>query len=111
MLPVWSFYLGTELHVSHPPELPTSGGPTSRPGILPANLDDPRFSEGAETGRRGHAEWTAGSAMGESLTEPLDEAVDLVRPNSPFFPMFILDFITEASSTLLGALGQVLLRH
>jgi hypothetical protein len=48
-----------------------SDHPVPHAGILPANLDDPRFAD--HTRSDWHAQWTTGSAFAADLTEPVDE--------------------------------------
>ena len=65
-------------------------------GVLAANVDDPRFAA-VEEQRVGNAKWTASSALGANLTEPID-----VAPEGA--PLFVLDILYE----LIAAAGRVL---
>jgi len=85
---------------------PRDGDPASiNPGVLPANTDDPRFTDDHDPRAAPPSAWTAGSALAADLTEPLDEARTLVT--SPVGLAALVEAGVQIAVDVLGAL----LRH
>ncbi len=49
-----------------------TSGSVMRAGVLPANIDDPRFTSGADTQSEPPAAWTGSRVIATDLTDPLD---------------------------------------
>jgi hypothetical protein len=87
---------------------PTGTGHSSpQTGILPANIDDPRFAEPTRSDR--HAEWTAGSAVVADLTEPVDETRRFLT--SPEGVLALVESGVQVVLETLGSLLTTLLSH
>ena len=78
-----------------------------KPGVLPANLDDPRFAN--DPGSDQHAELTTGSALVADLMEPLDETRTIASSLAGIAALLEsgLQVVLEA----LGSLLSTLLSH
>ena len=70
-------------------------------GVLPANIDDPRFADHARSAR--HAEWATGGALAADLTEPVDETRTLLTS-----PEGVLALVESGVHVVLEALGSLL---
>jgi len=79
-------------------ELAGTNSASPQAGVLPANLDDPRFADHARSDRR--AEWTTGSALAADLTEPVDETSTLLTS-----PEGVLALVESGVQVVLEALG------
>ena len=78
-----------------------SDRPSPHPGILPANLDDPRFAD--QTRSAEPVEWAAGSACVADLMEPVDEARTAATS-----PVGIAALVESGLQLVLEALGSLL---
>ena len=76
-------------------------------GILPANIDDPRFADHTRSDR--HAEWTTASALAADLTEPVNETRTLLT--SPEGVLALVESGVQAVLEALGSLLSTLLSH
>jgi hypothetical protein len=88
-------------------ELTGSHSSSPRPGILPANIDAPRFADHTRSER--HAEWTTGRAVAAELTEPVDETQTLLT--SPEGVLALVESGVQAVLEGLGWLLPALLSH
>jgi hypothetical protein len=78
-----------------------SDRPSPQAGILPANLDDPRFAD--QTRSAEPVEWAAGSACVADLMEPVDEARTAATS-----PVGIAALVESGLQLVLEALGSLL---
>ena len=88
-------------------QLAGSNSSPPQAGVLPANLDDPRFAD--HTGSDRHAEWATGSALAAGLTEPVDETTTLLT--SPEGVLALVGSGVQAVLEALGSLLSTLLSH
>ena len=70
-------------------------------GVLPANLDDPRFADHTRSAEP--VEWTTGGALAADLTEPVDETGTLLTS-----PEGVLALVEAGVHVVLEALGSLL---
>jgi hypothetical protein len=88
-------------------ELTGSNSSPPQAGVLPANIDDPRFADHARSDR--HAEWTTGSALAADLAEPVDETRTMLT--SPEGVLALVESGVQAVLEAPGSLLPTLLSH
>jgi hypothetical protein len=86
---------------------PLDPEPAPHRAILPANLDDPRFT--TPTKATTNREWTAADAVIAELTEPLDEA-ELILRSEIWHNLRLLSLIVEVVTAPIRAFFVLLQR-
>lgn len=89
------------LSMAQPSEPPDAAPTALTPGVLPANVDDPRFTSAPSSDR--HAEWTTGSTLTAELMEPLDEARTIATS-----PAGLAALVEAGLQLVLEVLGSLL---